>query len=97
LFEREVRAAPPPPDFVQRGSPGHLVENAVNRKQFATEQVELTAEQGELAKDLPESLAIVATEVGNGLEVGLQMAQQPDHLDVAMRLGFQPPARANTV
>jgi hypothetical protein len=27
--------------------------------------------------------------------VGLEVAQQPDHLDVSVRLGFQPPARAN--
>jgi hypothetical protein len=28
-------------------------------------------------------------DVSNGLEVGLQVPQQPDHLDIAVRLGFK--------
>ena len=57
----------------------------------------MTTQQREFAKYRPESVAIVTTEVGNGLGVGFQIAQQPDHLDVARRFGFQSPPRANTV
>jgi transposase len=49
------------------------------------------------AKDRLEPSAVVAPEVGDGLEVGLQVPQQPDHLDVAAGLGFQPPAGAHPV
>jgi hypothetical protein len=31
-------------------------------------------------------------EIGDGLEVGLEMPQQPDDLNIAMRLGFEPAA-----
>ena len=41
--------------------------------------------------------AIVAPEVGDGLEVRLQGSQQPDDLDVAMAFGLQPPARPHPV
>jgi hypothetical protein len=33
-----------------------------------------------------------APEVGDGLEVGLQVPQQPDHFDIAVGLGFEPAA-----
>jgi hypothetical protein len=55
------------------------------------------AQHNELTKDRAEGLAIVAPEVGDGLEVRLEVAQQPDYLDVAMSLGFQPPARPHSV
>ena len=42
-------------------------------------------------------MAVVATEIGDGLEVGLQVPQQPDHLDVAMGLGFEPPTGPDPV
>src|SRR4051812_4547343 len=45
-----------------------LDPGAVHRKQLAPEQVEFAAQQHERAEDLPEGLAIVAAEVGNGLE-----------------------------
>jgi hypothetical protein len=45
----------------------------------------------------PEGGTVVAPEVGDGLEVGLQDSKKPDHLDVAVGLGFQPPARAHPV
>ena len=55
------------------------------------------AQQHELAEHRAEGVAVVAAEIGDGLEVGLQMPQQPDHLDVAVGLGFQPAARAHPV
>ena len=72
---------------VDRLDPG-----AVHRQQFAAEQVQLTAQQHELAEHRAEGVAVVAPEIGDGLEVRLQVPQQPDHLDVAMGLGFQPAA-----
>src|SRR5258707_9326840 len=54
------------------------------------------AQQHELAEDRAEGRMIVAAEVGNRFEV-FQMPQQPDHLDVAMGLGFKPSAGAHPV
>ena len=65
--------------------------------ELAAEQVELPAEQHEGPEHRPEGRAVVAPEVGDGLEVGLQASQQPDHLDVAVGLGLQAPARAHPV
>ena len=55
-------------------------------------QIQLTTEQHKLAEDLAESIAIVAPKVGDGLEVRLQVPQQPDHLDIAVGFGLQPAA-----
>ena len=66
---------------VDRLDPG-----AVHRDQLAPEQVEFAAQQHERAEDLPEGVAIVTAEVGNGLEVGLEVAKKPDHLEVPPRL-----------
>ena len=44
-----------------------------------------------------ESRAVVAPEIGDGLEVRLQVPQQPDHFEVATGLRFQPPARTHSV
>ena len=46
----------------------------------------LAAEPHKRATGQHQSLAILATEVGDGLEVGAQLAQQPQQLDIA--LGF---------
>ncbi len=40
---------------------------------------------------------VVAAEVGNRLEVGLEVAQQPDHLDVAVGLGFEAAAGSDPI
>jgi len=64
---------------VDRLDPG-----AIDGEQFAAVQVQLPAKQNELAKDRAKGLVVVAAEIGNGLEVWLQMPQQPDHLDVAV-------------
>jgi hypothetical protein len=51
--------------------------------------------------EIPENLfkrgAIVAPEIGDGLEVRLQAPQQPDDLNVAMTFGLKPTARPNPV
>src|SRR4051812_34046506 len=66
---------------VDRLDPG-----AVHRDQLAPKQVEFAAQQHERAEDLPEGMTVVAAEVGNGFEVGLEVAKQPDHLNVPPRL-----------
>src|ERR1700746_725441 len=69
----------------------------IDGEQFAAVQVQLPAKQNELAKDRAKGLVVVAAEIGNGLEVWLQMPQQPDHLDVAVGFCFEPAARPNPV
>ena len=69
----------------------------IHRQQFPTEQIQLAAQQHELPEHRAEGIAVVAAEVGDGLEVGLQVPQQPDHLDVAMGLGFEPPTGPDPV
>jgi hypothetical protein len=59
--------------------------------------LELPAQHHELTEYPPEGRMVVAAEVGDGLEVRLQMPQQPDHLDVAMGLGFKTTAGAYSV
>ena len=77
---------------VDRLDPG-----AVHRDQLAPKQVEFAAQQHERAEDLPEGMTVVAAEVGNGLEVGLEVAKQPDHLNVPPRLCLQAPAGADPI
>jgi hypothetical protein len=52
----------------------------------------LATEQHKFTEHLAEGVAVVAPEVSNGLEVRLQVPQQPDHLDVAVGFGLQPAA-----
>jgi len=74
-----------------------LDPRAVDRQQFPAEQVELPAQQHKFAKHRSEGRAVVAPEVGDGLEVGRQVLQQPDHFEVATGLRLQPPARPHPV
>jgi len=74
-----------------------LDAGSVNRQQLPTEEVEPPAQQHELAENSAKRRAIVAPEVRDRLEVGLEAAQQPHDLDVASTLAFKPPARANPV
>jgi len=69
----------------------------VHRQQLAAKQIKLEAEDYKGPEHWPESRAVVAPEIGNGLEVGLGASQEPDHLHIAVRLGFQAPARAHPV
>jgi hypothetical protein len=55
---------------VDRFQPG-----AVDRNQFTAKQIKLAAEQHELAENGFEGMAVVFTEIGDGLEVGSQPAQ----------------------
>ena len=73
-----------------------LDARAVHRDQLAPVQVKFSAQPHELPKDLPEGAPVVAAEVGDRLEVGAKLTQQPDHLQVAVRLDLQAPAGPNT-
>ena len=61
------------------------------------EQLQVPAQLHEAAADIADALAVVMTEVGNGLEVGRKSTGQPHQLDVALRLALQPPAGRNAV
>lgn len=61
------------------------------------EQIEPPAQGDELATRRPDRRAVVLPEVGDGLEVRRQTPGQPHHLDVALRLPLQPPARGDLV
>jgi hypothetical protein len=63
----------------------------------AAVKVEPAAQQHELAEHRFYGAAIVASEVRDRLEVGLEAAQQPDDLAIALGLTLQPPARSNPV
>ena len=49
------------------------------------EELEVSAQHDEAPADVADAGAVVAAEVGNGLEVGLEVAKQPDHLEVPPR------------
>ena len=74
-----------------------LDAGSVDRQQLAAVQVEASAQQYELAEHGAKRRAIVAPEIGDGLEVRFQSPQQPEDLDVAMTLRLQPPARSDPV
>ena len=69
----------------------------VDGHQFAAEEFQLAAEQVKLPEDRLESLGIVPAEIGDGLEVGLQLAQQPEHFEIAPAFEFEPAAGAHLV
>jgi hypothetical protein len=74
-----------------------LDAGSVDRQQLAAVQVEASAQQYELAEHGAKRRAIVAPEIGDGLEVRLEAVHQPDDLDIALRFPLQPPARSNPV
>ena len=67
---------------MQQGSVVLMIAEANLVKQYGLHPIGVLAEQ---------------REVGNGLEVRLQVSQQPDHLDISMSFDLQPAARANPV
>ena len=60
-------------------------------------EVEPPVQQHELAEHRFEGAAVVASEVRDRLEVGLQAAHQPDDLDIALGFPLQPSARSDPV
>ncbi len=74
-----------------------LDARAINRQQLAPKQIKPPAQDHEIPENLFERGAIVAPEIGDGLEVRLQAPQQPDDLNVAMTFGLKPTARPHPV
>ena len=52
------------------------------------QQIKLAAQHHEGTANLTNGLAVVLTEIRNGLEVRCQMPRQPDQLDVALALAL---------
>jgi hypothetical protein len=61
------------------------------------EQLEVSAQDHEAAADVADARAVVAPEVGDGLEVRCQAARQPHQLDVALALMLQAPAALHPI
>jgi hypothetical protein len=74
-----------------------LDASSIGGEQHAAVKVEPSTQQHELTKHGAERPAIVASKVGDGLEVGPEAAQKPDDLDVAMGFALQPPAPSDPV
>jgi hypothetical protein len=64
---------------------------AVNRRDRAGKQVGLAAELHEGTADAGDGVGVVAAEIGDGLEVGTQGAQQPAQFQVDQAGFLQPP------
>ena len=77
--------------------PDRLDARAVPGEEFAPVQAKFAAQPYEVPKYGPERTPVVAPEVRDGLEVGSQLAKQPDHLEVSVRLRLQPKTGADTV
>ena len=67
-----------------------LQEGPVNRHPTAAQQGQLTAQQNELPVGRTQRSRIVLAKVSNCLVARGGPLAQPDHFQVAMRLGFQP-------
>src|SRR4029077_20780993 len=74
-----------------------LDPRAIHRQQLPAKKVQLATEQYKFTEDLAEGDAVVAPEVSDGLEVRLQVPQQPDHLDIAVGFALQPTTRPHPV
>jgi len=64
---------------------------AVDGQQFAAEEFQFAAQERELPADRGERLEVVLAEVGDGFEVGRQLAQQPEDFDVTVTFGLEQP------
>ena len=53
----------------------------------------MAAQQDKFTEDLAEGIGVITPKVSDSLKVRLQVSQQPDHLDIAVRFGLQPTAR----
>jgi hypothetical protein len=95
-------------DLLQQGFQLLLVEVAilgvlrgkfapVDGHQFAAEELQLSTKQGKLPAHRLDRRPVVLAEIRDRLEVGRQLAQQPEDFQVASRFGFQPPAAPHPV
>ena len=65
----------------------------VERRDSSREQVEIAAQDDELGTGSADRRSVVATKVGDRLEIRRQPAGQPHQLDVALALPLEPAAR----
>lgn len=70
---------------------------AVNGQQFTAEEIELAAEENELAMNRLERFEIILPEIGDGLEVGSEFAEEPDDFDIAMAFRFERAGRTDAM
>ena len=70
---------------------------AVQRHRAACDEAQVATKQDEPSADRLNGRTLVAAEVGDGLDVGCQLARQPHDLDVAACLALQPAARLDQV
>src|SRR5262249_53556788 len=70
---------------------------SVNGHACHAQQIELAAQHDELPARLTNGRAVILAEVGDGLKIRCEPPGQPDHLDVALALSLQPPARRHAV
>ncbi len=61
------------------------------------QQIKLAAHRHEVTADLTNGLAIVLTEIRNGLEVRRQLSRQPDQLDITLAFALKASARRNPI
>ena len=57
------------------------------------QQIKLAAQRHEATADLTNGLAVVLTEIRNGLEIRRQLSGQPDQLDITLALTLKASAR----
>ena len=69
----------------------------VERHDSSREQVEIAAQDHELGTGSADRRSVVATKVGDRLEIRHQPAGQPHQLDVALALPLEPAARLDAV
>jgi hypothetical protein len=65
-----------------------LDPRAIHCEQLPAKQVQLPTQQHKFAEHVAQGISVVAPKVGDRLQVGLQVPQQPDHLDIARRLSL---------
>jgi len=70
---------------------------AVDGDQVSAEELKLLAKEGELPADQADGLAVIPSEVCDGLEIGRETFDEPHDFDVAMRFPFQLTAGAYAV
>jgi hypothetical protein len=70
---------------------------AIDRRQRPSEQAEIATDHDELRAGRADRQAVVATEVGDGLEVRGQSPSQPHQLDIASAFALQPAAGLDAV
>jgi len=70
---------------------------AIDGHHGMAEQVQLAAQGDELLAGVANAGAVVAAEIGNGLEVGRQVPSEPHDFNVALGLPLQPAARLHPI